>query len=1772
MQPSIPNEQDQLGSWHPAMRPNVLENGEHDGPAGSAELLPPSTVSKELLESNAVSHQLPLRPKNPLQDRPSINDYPADSHQSAQATQNFSNANEDDIETLQANDNPFHQIGGRVANGKRSVDWIDDEGDSQPMSSGLVAPNHISEDPSGASRLNTTEDILPAVGLEHENEPLASPSSTHLGGVLGDHTEMNKVWELEEKDTSNRGIHMDRTNSFPVVPPVPQKTRPIPSQPLPHSQAEVIMEEETVVSPNLEFSNIVSPTKSLDDDPSRLKDDVLSSAVTEDQSFFENPQSVGGIAATLEVEESSRFEEGLPLMPTSQSEEIDSPFNKALDAKTDGLGTSDEEGDFFDKISPQPPAGTTAFEPPPLDRKSTNQVLDSMRYPPHMATHGESEAHVEGQTAGFSSEGFGSTKDNAPSTVFPEQEVDTPNSKSKDEDLAEMWKAALGDDDLLVDNEVSVDPSTFFEDDGEGFLDDDPLQLVTPSTIEPTSTSDKGMQKTDEAISKSTTTRNTYLPMTNSQSMQYTQHGHPMSIQNSSMSTLRASTEGTTQPFYPTQANSRPQMPASTQSFADKSKGGYTSPYDLPMDVSRPKKRSLYQQMHPVSDSQQPPSRPPPPRSSSMFAGAPPPADAVPPLPRLPSAYSPTKASNMVSPELKASPSVNSFFEELPTTKSRPSSNMGRFVPPSSQPVPTPPPPPPSREPLRQSSLPQVSLSNTAQPSHQYELLPPEKMSLYGNNAQTEATKHAIPASNARYSPAPLQAANVPPPRNRYAASPSASTRPPPSQTLPFQPRTSSPLAQSHSQPQSRQPFPPTDSFHQQPQINDKHSHNFQDSGTSSFPFPRHQSLDPSDVSRGNDNGITNSTEWRSSPPPLIASQHAPPSNSASDSSHAVNTPDPFSSNGSPLSQQNRELPAIAPGVPPRDIPRRSQTQSPGAGKYAPQSVSNQVPYQRPASVNHQATTQSAMIPANHARPRGRTLPKDITYIRPTDGREHDHLERWKGCPIFSFGFGGAIITSYPKQIPRYAAGQTAPLIKCSPGEVSLQDGKILPFDEDVAAFPGPLKSKGKKKEVVDWLQRCISKLESNIIAPTATSNLPDPSKRHEEKILLWKIMKIFVEHDGVLDGNQSTVKAVRIVLSPELTQGDTAALPTEASNASILGITRRSDSSAIPVQAKPAAMEDLRKLLLHGEREKAVWHAVDNRLWAHAMLLSSTLDQNIWKQVSQEFVRQEVKTFGENTEALAALFQVFAGNWEESVDELVPPSARAGLQMVSKTANSGPMKNALDGLDRWRETLTLILSNRSSEDGKALISLGQLLAGYGRIEAAHICYIFVKSANLFGGPEDPQTAITLFGADHLQSPFDYGRDLDSILLTEVYEYARTVLSSSSIATVSPHLQPFKLYHAMILAEYGYKSEAQQYCEIITSTLNSTTKRSPYYHGLLLEALNGLMERLRQAPRDSSGSWISKPSIDKVSGSIWAKFNQYVAGDESDAASTGSGKGHDSAPGPFAGVHGDSPTLSRTPSSNDLYNSYAPGMSSTSTVSSSNSRYAPAGLYTPRSSFEQQGRPIQDSQRSHNDMLRPIAAQQQYQTRPNSSSSSYNESYKPVAPPSGYPTHTESYLPTPPLQPQYMPNIPQDSIPSSMDQHAPVEKPFQQESQALQEPHQSQLDPVSVNGYEPHSASYHTETPAYEPSSTSYYEPPASSSYSPPSYGEDIPPPEESQDETKPKKKSFMDDDDEDDFEARAAAIRKQDKARKDREADEAFRRAAEADGKCLYFSNLCPD
>jgi COPII coat assembly protein SEC16 len=688
-----------------------------------------------------------------------------------------------------------------------------------------------------------------------------------------------------------------------------------------------------------------------------------------------------------------------------------------------------------------------------------------------------------------------------------------------------------------------------------------------------------------------------------------------------------------------------------------------------------------------------------------------------------------------------------------------------------------------------------------------------------------------------------------------------------------------------------------------------------------------------------------------------------------------------------------------------------------------------------------------------------------------------------------------------------------------------------------------------------------------------AAQSHDDPARRKQEKVLLWKLVRVLVEHDGSLE--VPALKAVNALLSPEIHNVDESSPIQYRGRAQSTGMYGPQGANLRPDGADPLAIEGLRKSLLGGDRHAAVMHAMDNRLWSHALIIASTVERSLWSQVVREFVRQEVKTAGSNTESLSALYEIFGGNIEDSIDELVPPSARAGLQMISKVDPTAPSKNALDGMNRWKETLSLVLNNRSQGDHQALAVLGKLLQDYNRIEAAHICYLFSKSPQrpiLFGGANEEHASIVLLGANHKLQPADIGRDDDSVLLTEIYEFAANVLAVGAPASFMPHLSAYKLQRAVALAQGGQKAEAQLYCDAITSTLGKASKMSPYYHPLFLSELDNLSNQLKQTPIQSA-SWIKNPSLEKVGGSMWTKFSSFVAGDDSDAESKGSGKDAAEA-GPFANV-GGTPSISRTGSQSELYNTFQPIIPATM----AGSKYAPNGVQSARSSSElTRGRPSLDSQRSpptisySQRQYEPMNMMQQSQmpvpTNP-------YQSFGTASPPTSFPQSPprSSYMPNnvdassgSPQHPGYAPTPPSEDVIQQSYSYAPDASTNSFVPEAQQGPYDGYMpaQPDRVPTLSQHD----------QPADSGYDAPTQSYGFEPPTgaYVPYVPEPDSPEDDNKvptSKKKSFMDDDD-DNFPPVSSQPNPQTNgagddaaARKkanDAAADAAFKAAAEAD------------
>lgn len=1435
-------------------------------------------------------------------------------------------------------------------------------------------------------------------------------------------------------------------------------------------------------------------------------DDFFNQLKTQTKPIFAPPES------------ESRFEEGVPLLdePSPISPDCASDHQES----TDNFFTEDDgdtEGFFAFTAKPE-----TSEEPSShITRKSTAQVMDSVGF------------HIDSPVSDISAAAQLDSVLNAAAAEPQSQDGQTESAEPSEAELAARWEAELsdtGEDDLAARWEAALD-----DDDDDMLLEDN----TAPSAFGQPQTTNVGPAALNSPFqSPSNLTQPRPIPGV------YTPH-QPSTDDLVGLPIRGVGLTGTAVAPYFSQ---QPSNPVATRgdSFAERSKQGYKSPYDLPDDLSRPRRPAATPKLAPSKvDNNMPP--PPPPVGISQ-----------------PSVSAASQSLGPAPP-----PAPKNFFEELPlpAPRSRPSTS-GRYTPPIAAPAATtvgsslaPPPKnpyaPAPPAPTVDAPLPQPSL----QPP---ELLDPYASGLAssapaGHNAASQGFVKAPglqppgkPPSLPRYSPAPPSSSA----RNRYASQPL--TVPGQANSLPFQPRTSSPLA--YHEKVSYNPEQP------QPQLQPS----LQPSVDLSPPRGQRPSVD---------HGLSNAPQLPNGSPyggnqvvvsPPVAPQHTPPKSRYAPPEYLNEFAKRVapSTNGTPTPQE-----FVAPAPPPPSDPqiagppRRSQTQSPGHQVASPRVfVPSIEPVPRPASVhgsgsptkttNTYAPMQSSVY---HQAPS-----KLLEFITPTDGQQEDPLARWKGAPIFKFGFGGAVVSCFPRHTPRYSAGQTAPMIMPTLGHPKFSLlSECLPSPDTIVQHPGPLKAKSKKKDLLSWLSTKIKTFE-NDVPPISDQSHQYAQKRYEEKILLWKIVKVLVENDGVLEGSPSIQKTLREVISPNLSGSESEGFygVPEAP----LGNSRPLQLPTQPDVADPRWAEELRSNLLQGDREKAVWGAVDRRLWGHAMIIASTMDRSFWKQVVQEFIRREIRSTTGNTESLAALYEIFAGNIEESVDELVPPSARAGHHLVSKADGQGAAKNALEGLESWRDTLGLVLSNRSSEDHQALLALGRLLASYGRIEAAHICFILSRVA-VFGGADDPQANIVLLGADHQRYPCAL-LDEDAILLTEAYEFATSQLGNTPSASL-PYLLAFKLLHAKQLADRGSKLEAQNYCDGVASALKASTRPSPYHHQHLFAEVDELSARLRQTASDG-GSWISKPSMEKVSGSMWARFNSFVVGDDSDATSTGSGKAAEAAElGPFANVAG-TPTVSRSPSVSDLYGSH-PAPAAQPIPAGGSSRYHPSNQYAPNASPEQfRGRSSMDSQRSVSGGLSFGQRRSSQEPSPPADSHMF-----PGATTYGSPGMS-SYQPTPP-QSSYMPLAPveEDASQSPADSAPPVGGPVN--GLFYQPPGQD----AALGGYSP----FYQGPPGMPRSeSPSSYIPPASGdSYEPSSYNApvmDIAPDAEglsAEDDLQPRKKQFMDDDD-DDYASQAASIQKAQKAENDRKADEAFRKAAEEDGRphdyqwlFVGFANLNP-
>ncbi|CAH6789344.1 protein transport protein Sec16B [Phodopus roborovskii] len=398
-----------------------------------------------------------------------------------------------------------------------------------------------------------------------------------------------------------------------------------------------------------------------------------------------------------------------------------------------------------------------------------------------------------------------------------------------------------------------------------------------------------------------------------------------------------------------------------------------------------------------------------------------------------------------------------------------------------------------------------------------------------------------------------------------------------------------------------------------------------------------------------------------------------------------------------------------------------------------------------------------------------------------------------------SFGPGGQLVCVTPNSP---ADGQTA-LVEVHSMEVILNDSED---QEEMRGFPGPLIREDIHK--VDIMTFCQQKSAQCLKSET-------PGSR--DSALLWQLLVLLCRQNGSMVGSdiaellmQDCRKLEKYKRQPpvanliNLTDED---WPVPSSG------TRNLLTGEIPpsVETPAQIVEKFTRLLYYGRKKEALEWAMKNHLWGHALFLASKMDPRTYNWVMSGFT----STLALN-DPLQTLFQLMSGR-------------------IPQAATCCGDKQWGD----WRPHLAVILSNQAGDTEvyqRAIVSMGDALAGKGLVEAAHFCYLMAHVP--FGHYTVKTDHLALLGSNHSQEFLKFAT-IEAIQRTEIFEYCQMLGRPKSFI---PSFQVYKLLYASRLADYGLASQALHYCEAIGEAVLSQGGSS---HPVLLAELIKLAEKLK---------------------------------------------------------------------------------------------------------------------------------------------------------------------------------------------------------------------------------------------------------------------------------------------------------------------------------------
>jgi hypothetical protein len=486
----------------------------------------------------------------------------------------------------------------------------------------------------------------------------------------------------------------------------------------------------------------------------------------------------------------------------------------------------------------------------------------------------------------------------------------------------------------------------------------------------------------------------------------------------------------------------------------------------------------------------------------------------------------------------------------------------------------------------------------------------------------------------------------------------------------------------------------------------------------------------------------------------------------------------------------------------------------------------NSVPQEKEPEIEIPKTSfmESFGVPkVKHVYKSNETLNPTQRYIQ--EGiRSRDPLVYLKnGCPIVRFGFGGKIICMFPKA-KHIDPNDTKFMYRsinekmATPGPIIIKSLKSVidpSLSESEKRFKGPLlnpfnkKRSSNKKEILEQINDRIIQVTSNY----SSNSLNDET-------ILWKLIKLFIEYNGVLSG--SDVKEEALIELRKLL------IPT---NRMLKPVT---DIKQPIIQSNQ--IDELEEYLMKGDLDGALEYCKDNNLWTHALIISNFVGKDAYKDVVISYTKSVFGNTIDNEDSMSRpniqlLYSLFAKGEKEVINSVLPSS-------VIKSS------------EKWRTTLATLLGYNTPESVDAIVEFGDSLMKSGNVFAAHICYILSGKDSIFTSVDKEDVRLTLIGVDDRIFGNYALRNPLAVQLTEFYEYGLSLKKKDSNTENGlgiPHFQAYKLAYAWWLSDLGYVQRATEYCKTITKIVQSYTKASPYFHKRFLESLRDLEHRCNRS-------------------------------------------------------------------------------------------------------------------------------------------------------------------------------------------------------------------------------------------------------------------------------------------------------------------------------------